>query len=60
MYLLNGGVGSIAKVGKAQFTPGIPPAPADFFRQRDWVRERIQEDCPVPHQVTGFDQDATL
>ena len=55
-----GDLKSIAKVGKAQLTLGIPPAPAYFFRQRDWVRKRIHEDCPVPHQVTGFDQDATL
>ena len=50
----------MTKVGKAQFSPGIPLAPADFSRQGDWVRKRIHEDCPVPYQVTGFDIDATL
>ena len=28
--------GSIGKVGKAQFHPGIVPAPADFFGQGNW------------------------
>jgi len=52
--------GSIGKVERAQFLSGIVPAPADFFGQGSWVRKRIYDDRPVPHQGRGFGQDATL
>jgi len=52
--------GRIGKVGKAQFLPGIVLAPAECFGHCNWVRKRIDEDHPVPHQGPGCGQDATL